>query len=780
MRSALLRKSISDLTRRRSRAFFACLTLALAVASIGIFAMPAVMDRSMQAEVKAGRLADLTVYTNARDLTAAQIAALERLPNIRGVEPHSYFSGQVWIGGRRAPAYVLGVPDYANQHADVVHVASGAAPRNGEVLTEAQNGKQGLLDVSAGQTVRMVAADGSTVPLRVSGEGRSLNGGKDVIDDNEVVLYSTPGTVTSLSGVYGYSSFAVRLDDTHPAAVAATTARLRRALSGFTALPAIRAPGDWPGKDDFMTFADFFSVITVLALLSAFVLIANTMTTLVAEQTGEIGTMKAIGGRRRQIAAVYVKTAMLLGAIGTIAGLALGVALSNVLVRYLGSTFYAINVAFGVDWTIVAVSVLVGVLGPAVAALPAIRRATRVPLREALEASGSAVGTLDAGDHLLRRIRFLPRTAQIGLRNAGRRRRRSLATMAIVALAVGNLLAIVGLASGVAATTHSEWNDHGEDVKITSESGSSLDAAAAGIIRMTPGVAAVEPMWVRDVRLGGEDGYIWAVQPRTMFRYHVSDGRWYTTAERRARVAVVERNLARATGTHVGDRITVETPAGPVALRVIGIATNQQENGTAIFVPIGTAQQFLPSVPSFWVRFTSHDHPFVDRMTTDLEDALGSTGYGVGTEIEYVQEAENVAENRTITTSITVLGFLIVAISLVGLANALTMSVIERTREVGILRSIGARGRDVRRIFAAETIALAVGGWLLGIPFGWALDHLLVWLVKEEVNVVVPFTFPLMNLVWALLGTVALALLITFFPIRRAVRYRPGQALRYA
>ena len=55
--------------------------------------------------------------------------------------------------------------------------------------------------------------------------------------------------------------------------------------------------------------------------------------------------------------------------------------------------------------------------------------------------------------------------------------------------------------------------------------------------------------------------------------------------------------------------------------------------------------------------------------------------------------------------SITVLGFLIVAMSMVGLANAITMSIIERTREIGILRCVGARARDVRRIFATEGVA---------------------------------------------------------------------------
>ena len=70
------------------------------------------------------------------------------------------------------------------------------------------------------------------------------------------------------------------------------------------------------------------------------------------------------------------------------------------------------------------------------------------------------------------------------------------------------------------------------------------------------------------------------------------------------------------------------------------------------------------------------------------------------------------------------------------------MSVIERTREVGILRTIGARARDIRRIFAAESVAIAVAGWLLGIPVGYLLDRFLVWMVKEVVNVDDPVHVP--------------------------------------
>jgi putative ABC transport system permease protein len=786
--SALTRKSITDLNRRRSRTLFAAATLALAVASIGIFALPPVMGRAMQAEVQNGKLADLTVYMSPLRLDRSELTRLRSLPNVRAAEPRSGYGTTVYIGARRAPAVVYGVTDFGRQQVDVVRVSSGAAPRGNEVLSERQNSNQGLLRVGRGDTLQVDAESGMTLPLRVSGVGRNLPGGKQVVDDDRIVLYASPGTVAMLSGVTGYDSLHVRLDDTSPRAVAVTTAAIRRELTsvpgfrGFTWLPDVRAPGDWPGKHDFDSFTKFFYVITLLALLSALVLIANTMTTLVAEQTPEIAAMKALGARRRQIVLVYVKTALLLGAVGTVAGLVLGILISNALVRYLGSTFYGVDVGFGVDARVVAVSAVVGLVAPALAALPAIRRAVRLPLREALEATGSAIGSEDAGDALLRRVRFLPRAFQIGLRNVGRRRRRSLATAVMVALAVGNLLAVLGLAAGVSGTTHVEWRDHGEDVKLLVHG----DASTERVIRATPGVAAVEPMFVAAIRYDGKDGYIWAVRRATMFRYRIVDGRWYTAGEDRgkARVAVLERNLARATGTHVGDRVRVDTSNGPLALRVIGIAANQQENGTAFFVPHATMRAFLGTTAAagddYWVRTTSHDHAFVDRTTTRIEDALGAAGFDVGTEVEYVAEANNVADNRTVTTTVTVLGFLIVAISMVGLANAITMSVIERTREIGILRTIGARGRDVRRIFAAESVAIALVGWLLGIPVGYLLDRFLVFMVKEVVNVQIPVTFPLANVGLALIGTVVLALLITLLPIRRAVRYRPGAALRYS
>ena len=182
----------------------------------------------------------------------------------------------------------------------------------------------------------------------------------------------------------------------------------------------------------------------------------------------------------------------------------------------------------------------------------------------------------------------------------------------------------------------------------------------------------------------------------------------------------------------------------------------------------------------YWVQTTAHDHAFIDRTTTRIEDTLTAHGYDVSSEIVYVRLANEIASNRTVTTTLAVLGLLIVAISMAGLANALTMSVLERTREIGILRSIGARARDIRRIFAAETLTLATVGWLIGIPLGYLLDRFLIWLLNKVLNLNITLAFPPWNLALTLAGTILLALLITLVPIRRAVHLRPGHALRYA
>jgi hypothetical protein len=178
MVSATLRKSISDLTRRRARAVFTVATLALAVGSMSFFALPTLIDRAMQDEVRAGRLADVTLSLRPLELTDEQLAALAAIPNVQAVEPRSSVDARVLVGERRAPARLIGVHDFAHQGVDVVRVESGALPGPGEVLADVQDANVGVYDGRAGDALTLVGGSSRQAALEVSGRGRSLPGGE--------------------------------------------------------------------------------------------------------------------------------------------------------------------------------------------------------------------------------------------------------------------------------------------------------------------------------------------------------------------------------------------------------------------------------------------------------------------------------------------------------------------------------------------------------------------------------------------------------------------------
>ena len=112
MSSAILRKSVTDLTRRKARTFFTVLTLALAVASVGLFAVPGLMQQAMDREVATNRLADVTLTTKPVIVTPADLRRIEQLHNVRSIAATRLFSTRMYIGSRREKALIIGVRDF--------------------------------------------------------------------------------------------------------------------------------------------------------------------------------------------------------------------------------------------------------------------------------------------------------------------------------------------------------------------------------------------------------------------------------------------------------------------------------------------------------------------------------------------------------------------------------------------------------------------------------------------------------------------------------------------
>ena len=275
---------------------------------------------------------------------------------------------------------------------------------------------------------------------------------------------------------------------------------------------------------------------------------------------------------------------------------------------------------------------------------------------------------------------------------------------------------------------------------------------------------------------------MWGLPAVSTYDHDVIAGRWFSPeeADNAARVVVVGEALARQTGLVVGDVVTVETRRGPIDLDVIGVDGQLVNNGQGLFVPFRTVLDYEGwTTGNYWVRTVDPEPATVDAAAAGIHQVLERDGYRVESSLRYIDRNQNMAENRLIVTVVMAMGLPVVAIGMIGLASAMASNVLDRTREIGILRSVGARRRDLRAMFRAEGITIALLGWLLGIPVGYGLARLILWVFERRFDAAFTFRFPLWPIAVSLIVTLAATLIVIRLPLRRAVRMRPGVALRY-
>ncbi|HTW09472.1 MAG TPA: ABC transporter permease [Acidimicrobiales bacterium] len=792
--STITRKSWADLRRRPARAVLTALTISMAVASFGILAMPSLMDRGMSSEVSSTRLYDLSVPVNNVVLSSAQFSALTRLPNVVAVAARSSFGTRAMSGAHRMNAEIWGVPDWtsgawATQPVD--RVALSGRVGTGQVLVDVQDSTDGIYSGGTGNTLRLQAADGSWRPVTVAGTAHSMAFSMDTLD-NRLVLYATDPTVQALGGFRGVNYLEFRLQDTGHSAAVATAAEVRSFLarqsppSHFSDLPSIRAPGDWPAKSIFDQRSKVLDILTGLAVISAALLLANTVRTMVAEQANEIAVMRAIGARRRDIRRSYLRTAGALGFLGSLLGVPLGIGLAYLLVDTFAKMIFGASPSFSVDWTVAVISGLAGIGGSMLAAWATLHRVLRAPVNEALNSEG-LVSRFGASrlDRALASPAGLPAPVRMGLRNVARQKERSVTTIVQVALAVATLLGLISLGHAVSQTTKQSWAVLDYDVTLTSQSGGQwYGPAVVSSVRHQPGVAGVEAVDESQMSFAGQTLYELGVHSSTFIHETLTSGHWLSPAEERADASVMVAGsaFARLEHLHLGSQISVRAAAGPTRFTVVGIGGSNANNGFNVYTTLGAAQAAdgRPGVANtLLVRAANKAHPAIDALATRLENWLGRAGYPSNSQVIYSDRAAGLAAANSMLVMVQGIGLVVVAISMLGLVNAITMGIIERTREIGVLRSLGARARDLRRMLRAETVTLAVAGFVLGVPLGWLVAQALRWLILLLTNERLPAPYTLADLGIALAGTLVLAVLVVVAPLRRATRLRPGQAIRY-
>ena len=417
------------------------------------------------------------------------------------------------------------------------------------------------------------------------------------------------------------------------------------------------------------------------------------------------------------------------------------------------------------------------------ASAPALRRALRIPVREGLQKQGAAVtfGTSPI-DGLLLHSRLLPRTIRLGARNLVRNKRRTAATILQISLAVATALGFLNMASSFGRELDKDFAIIDWDASMYAPAGApGLDPAAIEIAAGTEGVERVEPVLANTIEYADETYPVYGMTDTPLYQLDLRSGRWFTDDEARlgVPVAVVGPNTARING------LERATPSRSRRRREVERSDRRarpqsagQRPGDLRAPPLAPGHHRVGQVHERALAVDDgHRRPWGRPHHERSRRHAHADGYRVAPEKLYALKADNEAANDAILNMITMVGGVVVAIGMVGLVNSITMNVIERTREIGILRCIGARARDIRRAFAAESALQAVLGWVLGLPLGfllsWGLARLTLTIMELEIATVFdPARHSSSS------PPPSLATVIVIGPTRRATRVNAGDALR--
>lgn len=729
------------------------------------------------------------------------VAGYARLLNKNG---KPYGSGQ-------APA--LGLNFDANPATSAFTLRRGAAPRSStEVALDATTAKSTGDDI--GDQVTVLLRDGrkTFTVSGVFGFGRNDNlAGASIVAFEQSAAERLVGT----AGEYNV----IRLAADSGLSQTELRDRIRRVLPQTAeAVTGRQAADESAGsiKSALGFFNTFLLVFAGVALFVGAFLIFNTFTILIAQRQRELALLRALGASRGQVVRSVLVEALVVGFIASVLGLGLGVLVAiglQALLRAVGGELP--HGPLVVTTGTVVTSFVVGVLVTALAALLPARRASAVPpvaaMRDAVTAEpslrrGTLVGlvllalgvaaitvglkgslavlglgalvcflAVAALSPLLSRpaARLLGRPftrgvpGRLGRLNAMRNPRRTASTAAalMIGLALVSTVSILG-ASAKASIDKIIRGAVGADLAVQQKQGfEGFPAAVGAAVAALPQVSGIDVLRFEPAKVGEQVTFVTAVPAKA-----IGNSVLLTKKEGSLRLSpgTLLASEGEATSRHLsaGQTVTVTFSKGAQrSFRVGGIYSDNQLIGPYLF-DASAAADFTTKLDGVVLvsaakgTSTSELRRAVDRAIRPYPTVEARTA------AEFAADAAGRID--VVITIISVLLLLSVLIAVLGIVNTLALAVIERTRELGLLRAIGLARRQTRRMVTVEAVIVSVFGALLGIAVGSAFGVTLQRALADQG--ITELRFPVLRLLGFVVIAGVAGVVAALLPARRAAR----------
>jgi ABC-type antimicrobial peptide transport system permease subunit len=740
---------LKNLFRRKGRTILTLVGISIGVVAIvtlgavagGLKSGFAAMTQGSQADLVISQAESLSALVSSVDQTVAD--EVRTMPGVTDVTGMLYTNALL---DNTSYLIVFGYdPDsFAIAHFRIVKgqaLAEARGVRGKPVILGRQAAES--MDVQVGDALRITGSAFRVVGIYETGSG---------FEDAAAVIPLEEAQRLALQP-HRVSVLYVKLDD--PGLADQLRARLERRFSDLS----IATSAGFANQEELFDLLDGIAMaIAGLAVVIGGIIMTNTLWMSVFERTREIGVLRSLGWRRRRVMGMILNESLTLALLGGLLGVGLGL-LSLVALRRSGSVLGIFGGQVTLDIVARALGTVLA-LGVVGGAYPAWWASRLMPV-EALQYEGGGKA----------RASRLP--GGMTVRNLVRRRTRTVLTLLNIGVSIAAVVALGGVAGGMLGAFTTMMRDSQTDLFVA-EAGvdmdfSAIDERVGARLAARPEVDGVSGMfWTGATTEEMPMLIIYGYHPRefAIRRYRIIEGQPLSGR----RQIIVGRMAADKVGVEVGDTLRLLNSS----FRVVGI----YETGTAfedagVVIGLREAQSItgkLHQVQFYLVSLRDPDQ--VDVVQADLEAAFPDLDFSLTSEL-----AENTSDFRVMQEMADQLSLAAVFIGALGMLNTMLMSVLERTREIGVLRSLGWRRRQVVWMILKESLVLGAVGGILGIPLGMGLGVLVgtagIWGGALEP------TYTPRLLVQAVVVAAVAGVIGGLYPAWRATRMRPVEALRY-
>jgi putative ABC transport system permease protein len=801
-------KVLADLWKHRGRTLVVALAIAVGVFAVGIVVNArTILVREYNSDQAGALPASAIVDTFPFDEDLARSVA--RLPGVAAAEGRSQVRTRVYdSAGQPHELVLVAIPDFENLQVDALTPLDGFwPPRAHEIILERMSPQ--YLGAHVGQPLTFVLDDGTEKTLSVVGTAHDAQRPSPDITGT-AYGYVALETLSDLGVPTAYTALHVRVagdtgDKAHILAVLdEVEAHLRRTGRPILARRVITESLAAPFIDTVVLILTTFGL--VILLLSGF-LVVNAMTALITQQIPQIGVMKLIGARQRQIVTLYMVTVLVYGLVA----IALAMPLSLLTARLLMTEMVnkLLNVmpeSYAVSLGVLGVQAAVGVLLPLLAGLAPVLRGTRITIQRALNdanqgAAGYGQGRVERLLAHLEALRRAQRPLLLAVRNTLRHKGRLVQTLVVLTFGTALFISVVSVRSSVNATLDVYMRFHGYDVSVDlkqPERALRLEQAVGQV----PGVAQVE-LWstggATRVRTDGtkSDGFrVFAVPAGSAFMSpEILQGEWLATDSATAgggatrleeaypAVVVNSELLHEEPDLRVGSIVELEVDGRKAQWRIAGVVPTESR-GSAAYVKLDDyayATRRPGQATRVVVRTAQHDEASQEAMATRLAAQLEGAGIQVkGTETATMIQSENSLLFTIVVAFLILMALLLAAVGGLGLTTTMNINLLERVREIGVLRAIGASNASVRTIVLLEGVAMGLFSWLVGLALSLPISPFLSeQLGLALIKVPLHYEYAWLAAVAWFFVLQAVAVAASLGPARNAVRLTVREVLAY-